>query len=178
MKRILLFLALNIAACSAFAQPYPAKPIRLVIPWPASGPSDLIGRTFAERLSKVRGQPMVIDNRVGASGSIGADFVARAAPDGYTLMVQSMTNQAMFPASIKKLAFDPVADFEPITQIVSSPMVLVANPSVPAMNMAELIAQARAKPGTITIASFGHGSASHLGIELLMKLAAIKVNHI
>lgn len=178
MKRTLVFLALCVAAFASIAQPYPAKPIRLVIPWPPGGPTDVLGRVFGERLAKVLGQPIVIDNRVGASGSIGADVVAHAAPDGYTLMVQSMTNQAMFPATMKKLGFDPVSDFEPITQIAFSPMIVVANPSFPVANMAELVAQARANPGAITIASFGQGSASHLGIELLMKLASIKVNHI
>jgi len=178
MKRPLLFLALCAAAFASFAQPYPAKPIRLVIPWPPAGPTDLIGRVFAERLSKVLGQSIIVDNRGGANGSIGADAVAHAAPDGYTLMVQNMTNQAMLPTTIKKLGFDPVSDFEPITQIATSPMIVVANPSFPVANIAELVAQARAKPGTITIASFGQGSASHLGIELLMKLASIKVNHI
>jgi tripartite-type tricarboxylate transporter receptor subunit TctC len=138
----------------------------------------VLGRVFAERLSKVLGQPLVIDNRGGASGAIGADLVARATPDGYTLMVQSMTNQAMFPATIKNLRFDPIADFEPITQIVASPMVIVSHPSFPATSMTQLVAYARAKPGAITFASFGQGSSSHLGIELLMKLASIKVNHI
>src|SRR5690349_7103308 len=178
MVRRFLLLLLCTLASSSFAQPNPAKPIRLVIPWPAGGPTDVLGRVFAERLSKVLGQPLVIDNRGGASGAIGADLVARAVPDGYTLMVQSMTNQAMFPVAIKNLRFDPIADFEPITQIVASPMIIVANPAFPATNMAELVAQARAKPGAITIASFGQGSISHLGIELLMKLAGIKVNHI
>jgi len=133
---------------------------------------------FAERLAKVLGQPLVIDNRGGASGAIGADFVVHAAPDGYTLMVQSMTNQAMLPPTMKKLAFDPVADFEPITNIVASPMIVVAHPSIVATSMAELVAAARAKPNSITVASFGQGSASHLAIELLMKLGAIRVNHI
>ncbi|HJY76737.1 MAG TPA: tripartite tricarboxylate transporter substrate binding protein [Burkholderiales bacterium] len=178
VRKILFLLLLYVVALPSFAQPYPAKPIRLVIPWPAGGPTDVLGRVFAERLSKVLGQPLVIDNRGGASGAIGADLVARAAPDGYTLMVQSMTNQAMFPATIKNLRFDPIADFEPITQIVASPMIIVAHPSFPATNMAQLVAQARAKPGAITFASFGQGSSSHLGIELLMKLASIKVNHI
>jgi len=177
-RKILFVFLLLVVAWPSFAQPYPAKPIRLVIPWPAGGPTDVLGRIFAERLSKVLGQPLVIDNRGGASGAIGADIVARAAPDGYTLMVQSMTNQAMFPATIKNLRFDPIADFEPITQIVASPMIIVANPAFPATNMAELVAQARAKPGAITFASFGQGSTSHLGIELLMKLASIRVNHI
>jgi tripartite-type tricarboxylate transporter receptor subunit TctC len=177
-RRAFLFLLFSLAASASFAQSYPAKPIRLVIPWPAGGPTDILGRVFAERLAKVLGQPLVIDNRAGASGAIGADFVARAAPDGYTLMVQSMTNQAMLPSTVKKLGFDPVADFEPITQIAPSPMIVVAHPSFPAANMAELVSLAREKPGTITIASFGQGSASHLGIELLMKLASIKVNHI
>ena len=177
-RKILLLLFLYLVAWPGFAQPYPSKPIRLVIPWPAGGPTDVLGRVFAERLSKVLGQPLIIDNRGGASGAIGADIVARAVPDGYTLMVQSMTNQAMFPATIKNLRFDPIADFEPITQIVASPMIIVAHPAFPATSMAELVAQARAKPGAITLASFGQGSISHLGIELLMKLASIRVNHI
>jgi tripartite-type tricarboxylate transporter receptor subunit TctC len=178
MKRVLLGLILCLSAQVGFAQTYPAKPIRLVIPWPPGGPSDLVGRIFSERLSKVLGQPIVVDNRGGANGSIGADAVAHAAPDGYTLMVQNMTSQAMFPATIKKLGFDPVADFEPITQIAASPLIVVANPSFPAANMAEFVAQARAKPGSISVASFGQGSGGHLGIELLMKLAGIRVNHI
>jgi len=177
-RRVFVLLLCCFAAFPLMAQTYPSKPIRLVIPWPAGGPTDIIGRVFAERLQKVLGQPLVIDNRVGASGAIGADFVAHAAPDGYTLMVQSMTNQAMLPSTVKKLGFDPLADFEPITQIVPSPMVIAAHPSLGASTMAELVAIAREKPGTITMASFGQGSASHLAIELLTKLASIKVNHI
>ncbi|TMG81857.1 MAG: tripartite tricarboxylate transporter substrate binding protein [Betaproteobacteria bacterium] len=178
MMRRLLFILLACIAVAAQAQPYPSKPIRLVIPWPAGGPSDILGRAFGDRLSKVLGQPMVIDNRSGASGAIGADFVAHAAPDGYTLMVQSMTNQLMLPLTVKNLGFDVVADFEMITQIVPSPMIIVAHPSLPAASMADLVALAREKPGALTIASFGQGSASHLAIELLMKLGAVKVNHI
>jgi tripartite-type tricarboxylate transporter receptor subunit TctC len=178
LRRALVLLLCCFAAFPLLAQPYPSKPVRLVIPWPAGGPTDILGRVFAERLAKVLGQPLVIDNRGGASGAIGADHVAHAAPDGYTLMVQSMTNQAMLPFTVKKLGFDPVADFEPITQIAPSPMIVVAHPSLPAASMAELVSLAREKPGAITIASFGQGSASHLGIELLMKLAGIKVNHI
>ena len=178
MKRALLWFALSVAACSAVSQPYPAKPIRLVIPWPAGGPTDVIGRVFAEPLAKALGQPVVIDNRGGASGAIGADIVAKAAPDGYTLMVQSMTNQAMFPVTHKMLRFDPIADFEPITQITTSPMIVVAHPSLQATNMAELVSLAKANPGAITMASFGQGSASHLAIELLMKLGSIELNHV
>ncbi len=126
LRRAFTGLLLCLIAAAGFAQPYPAKPIRLVIPWPAGGPTDILGRVFAERLAKVLGQPLVIDNRGGASGAIGADFVAHAAPDGYTLMVQSMTNQAMLPYTVRKLGFDPVADFEPITQIAPSPMIVVA----------------------------------------------------
>src|SRR5450755_3326152 len=117
MKRLLFGLILCFSAHFAFSQAYPAKPIRLVIPWPPGGPTDLVGRILGERLSKVLGQPIVVDNRAGANGSIGARAVAQAAPDGYTLMVQNMTSQALFPATIKKLGFDPVADFELITQI-------------------------------------------------------------
>src|SRR5258708_29846531 len=103
---------LALFAIASFAQPYPAKPIRLVIPWPPGGPTDIIGRVFAEPLAKVLGQPLVIDNRGGASGAIGADFVAHAAPDGYTLMVHSMTNQGMLPSTVRNRRFDPTAAFE------------------------------------------------------------------
>ena len=178
MIRRLALVLLACIAMTAHAQPYPSKPVRLVIPWPAGGPSDILGRAFADRLAKVLGQPMVIDNRVGASGAIGAEFVAHAPPDGYTLMMQSMTNQLMLQLTVKKLGFDPIADFEMITQLVPSPMIVVAHPSLPATSMAELVALARASPGGVTLASFGQGSASHLAIELLMKLAAVKVNHI
>src|ERR1051326_3879008 len=128
VRNIVFLFLLHPRAWPVFPQPYPAKPIRLVIPWPAGGPTDVLGRVFAERLSKVLGQPLVIDNRGGASGGIGADLGARATPGGYTLMGKSMTNQAMFPATIKNLRFDPIADFEPITQIVASPMVIVSHP--------------------------------------------------
>jgi len=174
-------LATLVFACMAWAaqgQPYPAKPIRLVIPWPAGGPSDILGRAFAEPLAKVLGQPFVIDNRVGASGAIGAHYVAHAPPDGYTVMVQSMTNQLMLPLTARNLGFDVIADFEMITNIAPSPMIIVAHPSLPAASMGELVALARAKPADMTIASFGQGSASHLAIELLTKLGGIKVNHI
>src|SRR3954468_4822943 len=142
MKRVLLGFILCFSTALAFAQPYPSKPIHLVIPWPAGGPSDLVGRLFGERLAKVLGQSIVVDNRGGANGAIGADAVAHAAPDGYTLMVQNMTSQAMFPVTMKKLGFDPVAAFEPITQIAASPLIIVSNPSLPAATMAELIAYA------------------------------------
>ena len=177
LKRV-LFVLLAVAGGAALAQPYPAKPIRLVIPWPAGGPTDIVARAFGEPLAKVLGQPLVMENRGGASGAIGAEHVAHAPPDGYTLMVQSMSNQLILQATVKNLAFDPVADFAPITQISSSPMAIVAHPAFPAASIGELVAAARASPGTIAIASFGQGSGSHIAIELLMKLAAIKVNHV
>jgi tripartite-type tricarboxylate transporter receptor subunit TctC len=176
-RRVFAALLFAIAGL-AMAQPYPAKPIRLIISWPAGGPTDIVGRAFAERLAAVLGQPLVIDNRSGASGAIGGEALARAAPDGYTLMVQSMTNQIILLATVKHLGFDPVSDFAPITHIAYSPMVVTVNPAFQASSMAELVAAARANPGTITLASFGQGSTSHLAIELLMKLAAVKVNHI
>ena len=177
MRRLFL-LVIACVALAAQAQPYPSKPVHLVIPWPAGGPSDILGRAFGDRLAKVLGQPMVVDNRVGASGAIGADFVAHAPPDGYTVMVQSMTNQLMLPLTARNLGFDVIADFEMITNIAPSPMIIVAHPSLPVANMAELVALARAKPANLTMASFGQGSASHLAIELLMKLGGIQVNHI
>lgn len=178
MKRCVLLLVLCVTALSSAAQLYPSRPIRLIVPFPAGGPADSVGRVFAEPFAKALGQPVIIENRAGASGSVGAEFVARSAPDGYTLLVQNMTDQAAFPFTFKRLEFDPIAGFQPITQIAVSPMIVVAHPSLPASSMAELVAYARANPGKVNIASFGQGSVAHLGIELLMKLTSIQVNHI
>ncbi len=184
MKMRWLVAVLAVTA-AVFAQPqaqaqsaYPSKPIRMIVPWPPGGPSDIVARTFSEYLGKELGQPVIIDNRGGANGSIGADSVAKAAPDGYTLMVQNMTSHATNPSVYRKLPFDTLNDFAWITQIATSPVILVVNPDVPAKTVAELIALAKAKPDAINIASFGQGSLGHLGIEELKMLAKINVAHV
>jgi len=174
-------LAAAVFACGASAlqaQGYPSKPIRLILAFVPGIGTDVFARRVGPIMGEQMGQPIVIENRAGASGAIGAEALARALPDGYTLMVQSITNQVMLSSTMKELPFDPIADHQPITQIVASPMVVVAHPSLAATSMAELVAAARAQPGGISIASFGQGSASHLAIELLTKLGAIKVNHV
>lgn len=182
-KRRTVLAAIAFAAAASIqtgaqAQAYPNKPIRMVVPWPAGGPSDIVGRIFSEYLGKELGQPVIIDNRGGANGSIGADVVAKAAPDGYTLMVQNMTSQATNPSVYRKLGFDTIDDFAYITQIATSPLIFVANTSLPVKNVAGFIALAKAKPNTLNVASFGQGSLGHLGIEQLKKLAGIDVGHV
>jgi tripartite-type tricarboxylate transporter receptor subunit TctC len=170
--------ALTAAALAHGQSAYPSRPIHMVVPWPPGGPSDIVARTFSDYLGRELGQPVVIDNRGGANGSIGANTVAKAVPDGYTLMVQNMTSHATNPAVYRKLPFDTLNDFAWITQIASSAVILVVNPDLPVTTVADLIALARAKPGTINIASFGPGSLGHLAIEELKILAKIDVGHV
>ena len=143
--------ALTVSLPAAAA--YPDKPVRLVAPFVPGGPTDIIARVVAQRLSQAFGQTVVVDNRGGASGAIGCEIVARSAPDGYTLMIGSSGNLAVAPALFAKLPYDPLKDFQAITQTTSGPQVIVAHPSVAARNVTELLALARAKPGSINYAS-------------------------
>jgi tripartite-type tricarboxylate transporter receptor subunit TctC len=174
----LIFLLLLAAAAGAHAQTYPAKPIRMIIPFAAGGPSDVVGRELAKGLARVLAQQVVVENRSGANGLLGAEAVAKAAPDGYTIMFHNLTSHVSNPWIYKKVPYDTVADFAPITQVSSSALLIAANPAFPAANMSELIAYAKANPKTVGIASFGAGSMAHLGIELLKSMAQIDVNHI
>jgi tripartite-type tricarboxylate transporter receptor subunit TctC len=160
------------------AQTYPHKPIRMVVPWPAGGPSDLVGRELAQRMSAVLGQTIVVENRGGANGVPGADAVAKAAPDGYTLMFHNLTSHVTNPAIYKTLPYDTVKDFAPITQVTASSLLIVANPSFAPRTLGELIADAKARPGQINFASFGLGSLGHLGIGKLQVMTGVSLNHI
>jgi tripartite-type tricarboxylate transporter receptor subunit TctC len=162
----------------ALAQMYPIKPIRMVVPWPAGGPSDLVGRELAQRMSAVLGQAIVVENRAGANGVPGADAVAKAAPDGYTLMFHNLTSHVTNPAIYKTLPYNTVKDFAPITQVTASSLLIVANPTFAARTMGELIADAKARPGQLNFASFGLGSLGHLGIGKLQVMTGASVNHI
>lgn len=166
------------AVCSpAAAQTYPAKPVRFIIPFAPGGGNDIIGRALAARLSDTWKQQMVVDNRPGAGGNIAGEITARAAPDGYTVFQFNVAN--VIAASLyPKLAYDPVKDFSPVTQIGASPFLFVIHPSVRAANVRELIALAKAQPKLLNYASSGNGGASHLLTELFKVMAGIQMAHI
>ncbi|HWS74729.1 MAG TPA: tripartite tricarboxylate transporter substrate binding protein [Quisquiliibacterium sp.] len=159
------------------AQPFPSKPIRLVVPSVAGGILDTVARTIAGKMSEEFGQPIVVDNRPGAGGAIGSDMVAKSAPDGYTI-VKLATSHAINPSVYAKLPYDTLRDFAPISQTVSLTNVLVVHPSVPANNVQELIALAKAKPGTLTYGSAGNGQSNHLSGALLGAMAGIDIMHV
>jgi tripartite-type tricarboxylate transporter receptor subunit TctC len=159
------------------AQPFPSKPIRLVVPSVAGGILDTVARTIATKMSEEFGQPIVVDNRPGAGGVIGSDMVAKSAPDGYTI-VKLATSHAINPSVYAKLPYDTLRDFAPISQTVSLTNVLVVHPSVPANNIQELIALAKAKPGTLTYGSAGNGQSNHLSGALLGAIAGIDIMHV
>jgi tripartite-type tricarboxylate transporter receptor subunit TctC len=173
---VVLLGAINSAAW-AQTDAYPNRPIKLIITWPVGGFADTLGRTVAGQLSTILGQQVVVENRGGANGMIGADAVSKAAPDGYTLMFQSVTSHAINPTMYGKTPYAD-KDIVPISVVASVPMLLVANPKLPAKNISELIALAKKEPDTIAYASFGNGSASHLAGALFTNQAGIKMTHI
>jgi len=172
--------SLGIFQTSAIAQAdtYPNRPIKLIITWPVGGFADTLGRTVANQLGPILGQQIVVENRGGANGMIGADAVAKAAPDGYTLMFQSVTSHAINPTMYSKTPYSTEKDIIPLAVIAQVPMLLVANPNLAAKNIAELIALAKKEPDTLSYASFGNGSASHLAGALLTNQAGIKITHV
>lgn len=168
---------LALAAATASAQGYPNHPIRIIVPYPAGGGADITARPIAQMLSESWGQPVVVENRGGASGMIGAQIVAKAPPDGYTIMVSASAEVALNAALFPKMAYDPVNDFAPITLATVTPMALVVHPSVPATSVKEYIALAKAKPGTMSFGSAGAGSAHHFAGEWLKMQAQIDIVH-
>ena len=176
MKR--WFALLLLAASTALAQPYPSKPIKIVVPFPAGGIADLYGRLIGARLTDAWGQPIVIENRTGAGGNIGADAVAKSAPDGYTLVTGSFGTHAVNVSLFSSMPYDPVKDFAPIILIIEAEGLLVVHPSVPAQSVPELISYGRANPGKLTFASAGMGTASHLAGELFKTMAHVEMTHI
>lgn len=166
------------AAGAAYAQApaYPAKPIRMIIALAPGGGVDTTGRFIAQKLNEAWGQPVVADNRPGAGGSIAAETVARAAPDGYTMLMTSA--QITITPSLMKLSYDPLKELLPVTMAVVSPGVLVVHPSLPVKNVKELIAFAKARPGELFFSSSGQGSAQHLSMELLMQMTGLKMTHV
>ncbi len=177
----LLTLAVLVSACfgaAAQAQNYPERPIRLIAPFPAGGLADVLARAVGDDLSKSLGQPVIVENRAGAGGNVGADVVAKAAPDGYTLLMTSAgilsANQFLYAA----MPFDPEKDFVPVSNVADMPMMVVVKQDLPAKTLAELVALARANPGKLNFGSPGIGTTGHLGLALLMHAANIKVTHV
>lgn len=160
------------------ADKYPVRPVRFVIPFPPGGGNDILGRAFAERLGERLGQQWVVDNRGGASTIIAAEIVARAPADGYTLLLASNTTLAVVPSLRRKLPYDPVKDYDPISLMSSSPYLLVVHPGFPATTVQELIALAKAKPGQLNYASPGFGTSNHLSFELFKSMAGIDLTHV
>lgn len=167
LPRRLLLAALLCAAGAVHAQAWPAKPIHLVVPFTPGGSSDILGRAIAQKLQQAWGQPVVIDNVPGAGGSLGADRVAKAAPDGYTLLMGHIGNLAVAPAIYPRLPYDPLKHFAPVAWVANVPNVLAVHPSVPAQTLPELMALAKARPGQLNYGTGGNGSAAHLATEYL-----------
>lgn len=160
------------------ADVYPARPIRMIVAYPPGGGTDQVGRVMADQLTQHLGQNVVVDNRGGATGNIGTELAARAVPDGYTLLMGNVAPNAVNVSLFKKLGFDPVKDFSPVSLVAITPNILVAHPSLPVKTVRELLALAKAKPGTLNFPSAGVGSSSHLAGELLKSLAKIDMVHV
>ena len=168
--RMLALLAGGAASLAALAQTYPTKPIRLVVPYAAGGTSDILARQIGPKLTEAWGQPVVVENKTGANGNVGADFVAKSAPDGYTLLITDLGG-LVISASVYKLAFDPSKDFTPVVMVSYSPHVLAVHPSVPVKTVRELVAYAKQNPGKLNFAVSGIGGAPHLaGIEFAQRM--------
>ena len=167
-----------ISGGAAVAQPaYPDRPIRLVVPFPAGGATDLLARLIGQKLEKALGQPVIVENKAGAGTIVGANAVAKSAPDGYTLLMATSTTLAINPSLYGKLPYDPVKDFTPVAMVASVPFVLVVKSSMPVRNVAELVSMAKAKP-SMTYASAGIGTMHHLAAELFRTVADIKLTHV
>jgi tripartite-type tricarboxylate transporter receptor subunit TctC len=167
-----------LGAPPALAQPYPGKPIRIVVPFAAGGIADIYARIIGQRVGDGWGQPVVIENRTGAGGNIGADAVAKAPPDGYTLVMSALGPHAVNVSLFSKMPYDPVRDFAAVALVLEAEGLLVVHPSVPAKNVSELIALARSKPGALSFASAGMGTASHLAGELFKTMARVEMTHV
>jgi tripartite-type tricarboxylate transporter receptor subunit TctC len=179
LRRAALFLAFAGAPATASAQPgaYPAKPVKLVIPYPPGGGTDITGRAMAQKLSEFLGQSVIIENKPGATGMIGAASVAKSAPDGYTVLFGAASEMAINASLFKNMAYDPRTDFEPVTLVATFPLVFIA-PATTNQSLKELIEAARAKPDSVSYGSIGSGSPQHLAAELLSSMAKARFLHI
>ena len=174
-----LALALAMSSGAAHGQPaYPAKAIRMVVPFPAGGTTDILARVVGQKITEATSQQVIIDNRPGAGGNIGTEIAAKALPDGYTLLTDPGSTLTINPSLFAKLPFDPLRDFAPVTIIAAVPNLLVVHPSLPVKSVKELISLARSRPGKLNYASTGAGQSTHLSMELFKLMAAVDVTHI
>ena len=178
ITRTIAALTLAMLASGAHAQAWPAKPIKWVVPFAPGGTTDILARTIGDKLAIALGQPVIIENKPGAGGGVGADYTAKAPADGYTIMGGTISTHAINASLYKSLPYDPVKDFAPITLIARVPNMLVVNPDVPAKNVAELIALMKASPAKYTFASSGNGTSQHLSGELFKTMAGVEMQHI
>lgn len=177
-RTLLAFAAAGASPLFARAANYPERPVSVIVPWAPGGSTDILARAIADQLSHSLGQPFVVENRAGASGNIGSALVARAKPDGYTLLVGSMSTHAMNPALMSNMPFRGADDFSPIALVANVINTMVVHPSVPAKNLREFIAYAKAHPGKLAYASAGGGSTNHLSAEMFNKAAGIRMLHV
>ena len=163
---------------AGWSQGFPSKPIRIVVPFSAGGPADITTRNIAPRLTELLGQSIIVDNRAGATGIIGADHVAKSPPDGYTLLMATASVVAINMVTYSKLPYDTLRDFQPLTPVMTTTTILVVHPSLPAKNLKELVALGKARPGQISMGSAGNGGTLHLALEMLTKEAAVNLTHV
>lgn len=177
IRRSFLLLTM-LAATGVSAQTYPTMPVKIIVPFPPGGSVDMVARMVGKKLSDVLGQPFIIDNRVGASGNIGADAAAKSAPDGYTLFVASSGVLAANVHLYKKLSFDPFKDFSPVIRLVNQPNILMVHPSVPASNVKEFIALAKSRPGKVTVGSAGIGTGQDIAAQQFSLMTGVSLLHV
>jgi tripartite-type tricarboxylate transporter receptor subunit TctC len=178
LKRFLLVAACVFYASSAFAQAYPSKPVRIIVGFPPGGGTDVVARVIAQKLTEWWGQPVTIENRAGATGTIGADYVAKSAPDGYTLIMGHVNSTGLAPNLFPKLPYDPIKDFAAVAYVGYVPNVLAVHPSIPAKSVKELVALLKANPGKYNYASSGNGSTQHIAGEVFKQLTGTSIVHV
>jgi tripartite-type tricarboxylate transporter receptor subunit TctC len=178
MLRLAILMLSAVIIAPAYAQSYPSKTVRWIVPLPPGGSTDLISRLLAQKLSEMWRVPVVVENRAGAAGTVGLALAAKSPPDGYTIALGQTSNLAVAPGLYPKLGYDPLKDLAAVTQVVSTPMLLVSHPSLPATSVRALIALARSKPNAILYASGGSGGQTHLPMELFAKQAGIRMVHV
>jgi len=178
IRSMVLALAVALASPAILAQTYPSRPIRIVVPFPPGGGTDIIARVTSQRVSSATGWTFVIDNKPGAGGNLGVDFAAKSAPDGYTLVFGQTSNLAINPTLYTKLPYDPQKDLAPIVLVANAPLVMVTGAGSPYQTLADAVAAAKAKPGVVNFASPGNGTVAHLTSELFQKAAGVKTQHI
>lgn len=177
-RRLLVLLAAAAACSASFAQAWPSKPIRLVVPFPAGGGTDIIGREVTQKITEATKWPFIVDNKPGSGGNIGIDNVAKSPADGYSLVLGQTSNLAINPSLYSKLPYDPAKDLTPISMVATAPLALVVSSESPLRTLADLVAAAKAKPGTINFATSGNGTVAHLATELFQKEAGVKLTHV